>query len=65
MKPPIERAQGPEIAVIVVIVTQEHERDRGQVVESHARAPEPDGGPRTRLARSAYTGSISRLIAAT
>src|SRR2546425_2338216 len=36
MEAPVERAQGREIAVIVVIVTEEHERDGGQVVESHA-----------------------------
>src|SRR2546429_7375595 len=36
MKAPLERAQGPEIAVIVVIMTEEHECDGGQIVESRS-----------------------------
>src|SRR5207245_9035431 len=36
MEAPLERAQGAEIAVIVVIMTEEHECDGGQIAESTA-----------------------------
>src|SRR5205807_8747056 len=39
MKPSLQRSQGREIAVVVMIVTEQHERDGGQIVEAHARRP--------------------------
>src|SRR5690349_23257085 len=41
VKAPLERAQGLEIAVIVVIMGDEHECDGGQIVESDAWRPYP------------------------
>src|SRR5204862_561710 len=43
LKAPVESLRGAQIAVIVVVMTQEHERDGGQIVEAHALGPNPTG----------------------
>ena len=52
MKAPLQSLQGREIAVIVVIMTQEHEGDRGQIVERHARRPNLTGSRELDRARA-------------
>src|SRR6059058_4688788 len=52
MKAPLERSQGPEIAVIVMIVTEQHERDGRQIVEAHARRPHAAGARERNRARA-------------
>ena len=62
MKAPLQSLQGREIAVIVVIMTQQHERDRGQVVERHARRPNLTGARERDRARAAGVHRIGQRV---
>ena len=65
IEPLREHSERRQIAVIVVVVAEQHRRDRRQVVEPHRRLPD---APRTDqvsgLARSEYIGSVRRFPAA-
>ena len=51
LKAPLERTQGAEIAVVVMIVTQQHQGNGRQIVESHARRPHAAGARERNRAR--------------
>ena len=60
-----EHAERPQIAVIVMVVAEQHDRDRRQVVEQHGRLPNaPRSSTFNGPARSEYIGSVRMFPAA-
>jgi hypothetical protein len=62
MEPVLEQFQSAEVAVVVVIVTQQHQRDRRQVVEPHTRGPHSAGPGERERARALRVHRIDQYI---
>src|SRR5918994_4096435 len=62
MEPVLEQFQSGEVAVVVVIVTQQHQRDRRQVLEMHTRRPHSAGPRKRERARALSVHRIDQHI---
>ena len=65
VKTAIERAQGCEVAMIVMIVTQKHAGNCGQILEANARRPRPTRARERHRARPPRVYGIGQQVHAT